>query len=173
MSPTSDPGAATNGHPTRAEEHALGLLSPFELKARLIAVATESSGRLGIEMLDAGRGNPNWIATTPREAFFLLGHFAMGEATRVWTEPDLAGMPEQAGIASRLREFLRTRSDVPGAQLLTGTLDYGDALGFDADAFAFELTDGIIGDHYPGPDRICVHTERIVREYLADELCQG
>src|SRR4051812_19325416 len=82
MSPTSDPGAATNGHPTRAEEHALGLLSPFELKARLIAVATESSGRLGIEMLNAGRGNPNWIATTPREAFFLLGQFGLGEARR-------------------------------------------------------------------------------------------
>ena len=58
MSRTSDPGAATNGHPTPAEEHALGRLSPFELKARLIAVATESARPQGIEMLDAGRGNP-------------------------------------------------------------------------------------------------------------------
>src|SRR5437763_521260 len=59
------------------------------------------------------------------------------------------------------------------SHLLGAAVDYGVSLGFDPDDFVYELTDGVIGDRYPGPDRICVHTERILREYLADELCQG
>jgi aspartate 4-decarboxylase len=148
-------------------------LSPFELKARLIELAAAHAGRAGVPMLDAGRGNPNWIATTPRAAFFLLGEFALGEARRSWDEPDLAGCPEPAGVADRLAAFLTVQREREGAALLGATVAYGASLGFDRDAFVYELVDGIVGDHYPGPDRILVHTERIVREYLADELCAG
>jgi aspartate 4-decarboxylase len=159
--------------PTREQQRELAALSPFECKAHLLAIAADAARMSDVPMLDAGRGNPNWIATTPREAFFLLGRFALGEATRVWSEPDLAGMPEQAAIANRLATFLERNAGEPGAELLARTVEYGSSLGFDADAFVFELADGIIGDRYPGPDRITVHTERILREYLADELCQG
>ena len=47
-------------------------ISPFELKNRLIDMADESVKKMAHTMLNAGRGNPNWIATEPREAFFLL-----------------------------------------------------------------------------------------------------
>ncbi len=66
-----------------------------------------------------------------------------------------------------------TTPGADGAELLRRTIDYGDSLGFDADAFVYELVDGIIGDRYPGPDRICGHVEQILREYLADELLEG
>ena len=56
----------------------LGGLSPFELKDALIQVAKQSD-RL---MLNAGRGNPNFLATTPRHGFFQFGLFAMTEAER-------------------------------------------------------------------------------------------
>ena len=36
-------------------------------------MADESIKKIAHTMLNAGRGNPNWIATEPREAFFLLG----------------------------------------------------------------------------------------------------
>jgi len=56
-------------------------LSPFEIKDELIRLAqADKSGRA---YLNAGRGNPNWIATKAREAFFLLGQFALTEAKRV------------------------------------------------------------------------------------------
>jgi aspartate 4-decarboxylase len=158
---------------SRDELRELEQLSPFELKARLLRIATESAEQSGIAMLDAGRGNPNWIATTPRAAFFLLGQFALGEAERVWQESDFAGMSQRREIATRFVEFVAAHESEPGAELLGKTLEYGVSLGFDADEFVYELADGILGDHYPGPDRICVHTERILREYLADELCQG
>jgi aspartate 4-decarboxylase len=43
--------------------------------------------------------------------------------------------------------------------------------GFDSDAFVHELIDSIIGDQYPSPDRMLVHAERVVQEYLAKEMC--
>lgn len=33
-------------------------------------MADESIKKIAHTMLNAGRGNPNWIATEPREAFF-------------------------------------------------------------------------------------------------------
>ncbi len=43
--------------------------------------------------------------------------------------------------------------------------------GFDADSFVHELVDSIIGDNYPVPDRMLVHNEQIVREYLQWAMC--
>ena len=50
-------------------------LSPFEIKDELIKLAKKTSRTAQSAFLNAGRGNPNWIATTPREGFFLLGQF--------------------------------------------------------------------------------------------------
>ena len=51
-------------------------LGPFEIKNELIDLAKKTSRTTQLAFLNAGRGNPNWIATTPREGFFLLGQFA-------------------------------------------------------------------------------------------------
>ena len=58
-------------------------LSPFEIKNELIDLAKATSRTTQSAFLNAGRGNPNWVATTPREAFFLLGQFACTESKRV------------------------------------------------------------------------------------------
>ena len=62
-----------------AFEKEMEKISPFELKNRLIELADESIRKATRTMLNAGRGNPNWVATLPREAFFLLGEFAIAE----------------------------------------------------------------------------------------------
>ena len=41
-------------------------LSPFEIKNELISLAKETSRTAQSAFLNAGRGNPNWIATAPR-----------------------------------------------------------------------------------------------------------
>lgn len=47
-------------------------------------------------MLNAGRGNPNWIATEAREAFFALGGFGIEECRRVMDMPEgIAGIPQK------------------------------------------------------------------------------
>jgi aspartate 4-decarboxylase len=147
-------------------------LSPFELKDKLIHLAGEASRQSAQSMLNAGRGNPNWIATTPRDAFFTLGSFAVQESKRVWDESDLGGMPQKTGIASRLSDFLAKNPNAPGAGLLQAAVAYAvKKFNFNADAFVHELVDSIIGDQYPWPDRMLVHAERVVHEYLAKEMC--
>jgi aspartate 4-decarboxylase len=160
-------------HPTDAERSSG--LSPVQLKDELIRCARDFTQRKAAthKFLDAGRGNPNWVATTPREAFFMLGHFAMRESKRIWDEPDLGGMPHADGIADRMRAFLKETAG-PGSDLLSHGLDYAvQTLGFEADAFVHELVDGLMGDNYPVPDRMLVHGEGIVQRYLARALCAG
>jgi aspartate 4-decarboxylase len=153
--------------------HGLEDLSPFQLKDELIryAKALGASRAATHKFLNAGRGNPNWVATTPREAFFLLGQFGLSESKRVWDEPGIGGMLERQGIAGRFRAFLAS-SPGAGADLLRAGLDFGvSALGFEADGFVHELADAVIGDNYPEPDRILAHTERVVQRYLAKTMC--
>lgn len=145
-------------------------ISPFEFKEELIALA--HSNKEVTKLLDAGRGNPNWTAATPRQAFFTFGQFAVGETQRTWCEGDLAGMAKKEGIAKRLETYLLENEKVPGTELIKCIVDYGvTTLGFQADAWVYELTDGIIGDNYPFPDRALSHIEQIVRTYLLKILC--
>ena len=160
-------------HMARAEQRELERLSPFELKDKLIKIAQERAHMAGAsQMLNAGRGNPNWIATTPREAFFLLGQFALTESRRVWHDKDLGGMPAKDGIAHRLDAWLAQHGDNDGGRLIAAAVDYGVAkLGFDADAFVHELADSVIGDNYPVPDRMLKHAEAVAHAYLMQEMC--
>ena len=146
-----------------------GRISPFEFKDKLISIAKKNNKNI----LDAGRGNPNWTASTPREAFFTFGQFAVLETQRTWSKGDLAGMVQREGIANRFKDFLDSNPSASGVKLLRDILNYGiNTLDFNEDNFIFELTDGIIGDNYPFPDKMLVHIEKIVHDYLLRELCQ-
>ena len=63
---------------SRDRQKQLARLSPFELKDFLISLAKDTQRQGTAMMLNAGRGNPNWSATEAREAFFMLGKFALG-----------------------------------------------------------------------------------------------
>src|SRR5688572_8737401 len=94
-------------------------LGPFEIKDFLAKVASKSAAEGSLTYLNAGRGNPNWVATEPREGFFLLGQFAITESTRVLDlPPGIGGMPKAAGIAGRLDAWLKTHKEMPGAEFL-------------------------------------------------------
>jgi len=158
----------------RKMEQSYEAISPFEFKNELIKLAEQTEKKTTRAMLNAGRGNPNWIAATPRAAFFALGQFALQESRRVWDEGDLAGKPGLAGISDRIEEYLRSHGDEPGVQLLARVVEYGTHVHkFNADAWVHELVDGIIGDNYPMPDRMLVHTEAVVHDYIMQEMCQG
>ena len=148
-------------------------LSPFEIKDELIKLAKKTSRTTQSAFLNAGRGNPNWIATTPREGYFLLGQFAITESKRVMEHPaGIGGMPRAQGIAGRLEAWLAKHSDMPGASFLSQMVTFTvKKFGFEPDAFVHELVDSIIGDNYPVPDRMLVHNERIAHEYLMWAMC--
>jgi aspartate 4-decarboxylase len=148
-------------------------LGPFEIKDELIKLAKKTSRTTQSAFLNAGRGNPNWIATKAREGFFLLGQFAITESKRVMEHPaGIGGMPQAQGIASRLEAWLTKHADMPGAPFLSAMVPFAvKRFGFEPDAFVHELVDSIIGDNYPVPDRMLVHNERIVHEYLMWAMC--
>ena len=78
----------------RDYEKALESMSPFEIKNTLIEMAQKEAKASTNTYLNAGRGNPNWIATAPREAFFLLGQWALETCrNEMYFKPGVAGMP--------------------------------------------------------------------------------
>jgi aspartate 4-decarboxylase len=88
----------------------LANLSPFELKDELIKVASGKANRL---MLNAGRGNPNFLATTPRRAFFRLGLFAAAESELSYSymTVGVGGLAKIDGIEGRFERFIAEHRD--------------------------------------------------------------
>ena len=150
-------------------------ISPFELKNRLIELADERIKKSMNMMLNAGRGNPNWVATLPREAFFLLGKFGIAECKLNFDRSDgIAGVPQKDGIAKRFEQFLDENSRTPEGKFLAECYKYMlSEHNVNADELVHEWAESVIGNQYPVPDRILKFTEIITRDYLAQELCAG
>ncbi len=148
-------------------------LSPFELKDILIKAASSRENRL---MLNAGRGNPNFIATTPRQAFFQLGMFATEESELrlSYLEKNVGGLPNVKGIEQRFLSFISAHENEAGIDLLRKVISYvRDQLGLDASAFLHEMVEGILGCNYPEPPRALRLGENVIREYLTREMLGG
>jgi aspartate 4-decarboxylase len=146
----------------------LALLSPFELKDALIQSARQNNKL----MLNAGRGNPNFVATKPRHGFFQFGLFAMTEAERSYIYMDgVGGFPHREGIEARFELFAKNHADVPGVRFIEAAVSYvRDQLGMSAGDFIYEMCEAILGCNYPVPDRMLRMTERIVGNYLHKEM---
>lgn len=143
-------------------------LSPFELSLYLQnSIKSVDSSK---KMLNAGRGNPNWTAPVPREAFFLLGEFATQE-TRMKGSDNTAGMiHESPGRSERFEGFLKTK-EAQGAELLLRIWENGDhLLGMDREKWLAQMLDYIIGDNYPYPERVLTACEEPIKQYLHHEL---
>lgn len=148
----------------------LSALSPFELKDQLAAAASSDAERL---MLNAGRGNPNFLATLPRYAFLALGEFAMQEAARSYAYLDsgFGGLPEARGIVQRFEAYASHHATGEGVIFLRKAIAYvKDQLGLDRDAFLVEMVAAFLGCNYPTPPRMLRHVEEIVKAYLAQEM---
>ncbi|HLJ88705.1 MAG TPA: bifunctional aspartate transaminase/aspartate 4-decarboxylase [Candidatus Angelobacter sp.] len=148
-------------------------LSPFELKDVLINLAVTGHDRL---MLNAGRGNPNFLATIPRHGFWQLGHFAMREAERsfAYMPEGVGGFPKKEGLEARFELFARENNEVPGVEFLASCVSYiRDQMGLNAGAFLYEMCEAILGCNYPVPGRMLELSEKIVAQYLRREMAGG
>jgi len=153
------------------EEKKYEKLSPFEIKNKLISMAQSNTERM---MLNAGRGNPNWLAAETREAFFHLGLFAMDESKRNMLRPGFSSPAEKKGIEKRFDEFTKKNNDKPGIEFLKKAVNYAHKeLSIEPAGFIAQLVDAILGDHYPTPDRILDFNEKAVHPYLVKEMLDG
>lgn len=145
-------------------------LSPFELKDKLIEIATSDSARM---MLNAGRGNPNFLDVLARRAFLRLGDFAVQEAERsyAYLGGSFGGLPEREGIVGRFDAYAYHFIDTPGVSFLHSAITYvGDRLGLNRESFLYEAVGAFLGCNYPVPPRMLRHAEQIVKAYLAQEM---
>jgi len=155
----------------RAQERKLERLSPFQLKNRLIQLATTGHERM---MLNAGRGNPNWTATEPRQGFFSLGQFAAAESERAFALPMMGGHTVKRGMITRFDKWCAQRKDQEGVAFLRAALGLAQReLGLKRADLLAELVGGILADNYPTPDRMLSLCEVVVRKYLDLEMCAG
>lgn len=148
-------------------------LSPFEVKNTLIE---QAASHADLKMLDAGRGNPNWVALEPRHAYWQLGLFAMSESQRFLGHiPEgVGGLPEKEGIEARFEIFVKENCEVAGVRFLHAAVAYvRDQLGLSSVDFLHEMVTGILACNYPVPDRMLKLTEEISRQYLIREMCGG
>ena len=148
-------------------------LSPFELKDELIKLASGRENRL---MLNAGRGNPNFLATLPRRAFFRLGLFAVAEAELSFSymPSGIGGLPRIDGIEGRFERYISEHRDQEGTVFHGRALSYvRDQLGLSASAFLHEMVEGVLGSNYPVPPRMLAVGEDILRHYVAREMAGG
>jgi aspartate 4-decarboxylase len=138
----------------KADPKKVAGLSPFEIKDELIQLAKSDAERI---MLNAGRGNPNFLATVPRHGFWQLGLFAMREAERsfAYLPEGVGGFPKLSGIEERFEIFARENRNTPGVGFLAAAVSYvRDQLGLSAAAFLYEMCEGILASNYPVPDRM-------------------
>ncbi|WP_434666403.1 bifunctional aspartate transaminase/aspartate 4-decarboxylase [Paraburkholderia sp. A3BS-1L] len=163
-----------DNHATQAQK--FSALSPFELKDELIKAAgggATARSAANLPMLNAGRGNPNFLATIPRHGFWQLGLFAMRESERsfAYMPEGVGGFPQREGIVERFDLFVRENKGQAGVDFLAGAVSYvRDQLGLPAGDFLYEMCEGILACNYPVPDRILKNTETIVGQYLRREM---
>ncbi len=148
--------------------------SPFEIKNLLIKKAQDACAKRGCSILNAGRGNPNFLNTKVRKSFALLTRVAADMAEKGSTVKDVGYRQGSKGMAGALKDILKKNENDPGAAFLTQALDYAfQNVGLDADDLAFQLVDGIQADFYPDPPRIFPVTEKIVQKYLDRVVFSG
>ena len=89
-------------------------MSPFEVKNELGGVAKKAFEKCkdpSCKVLNAGRGNPNFLNTTVRNAFSFLCYFSTEEAGTLTQIKDLGRRPKKEKIAEKLHEFLDKKVD--------------------------------------------------------------
>ena len=148
----------------------LSKMSAFEITARQREEAKNNEA--GYPVLDAGRGNPNWINTEARYAFARFMEFAVGQSERKYSNGSMAGQATLEGIGQRFLAAM-DEGQKTDAFLLRAIRYCVDELGLSLDGLIKELTDGIIGDYYPMPSRCLVHVEKILNAYLESALYNG
>ena len=153
-----------------AEEVLKRELGAFEITANQRELAKNNEA--GYSVLDAGRGNPNWINTQSRYAFTRFMNFAVEECERDFSQGSMAGHAQQAGIGERFDAAMDPEDSID-AFLIEAIQYCTEELGLEKEDLLKELADAVIGDYYPTPNRCLPNTEVILNAYLQSTLYRG
>lgn len=153
------------------EEEKIEQLGAFEISKKMIDLAKLNVK--GNELLNAGRGNPNWINKKARLAFSRILEFGIGESERTISDGDLVGYTELEGISTRFKQFINPETNETD-KFLCDSLKYLEFdLALNLDEVIKEFTDGVLGNLYPSPNRVLKNTEVVLNHYLQSVLYNG
>lgn len=156
--------------PDEAQQQLEKEIGAFEITAWQRELAKTNTA--GYTVLDAGRGNPNWINTKVRYAFSRFNDFALAECERTMNSGDMGGSAEKEGTGRRFDAAMDPEDETD--RFLIDAVSYcTDELGLQKDDLLFEFVNGIIGDYYPDPSRCLTNTEIILNAYLQSVLYRG
>ena len=153
-----------------AEQQLQKEIGAFEITANQRKLAKDNEA--GYSVLDAGRGNPNWINTQARYAMTRFSDFATRECELDMSQGSMAGHARQEGIGERF-DALMDPDNATDAFLIAGVNYCVNTLGLDKDTLLKELADAVIGDYYPMPSRCLTCVEAILNAYLQATLYHG
>ena len=153
-----------------ADEQLQKEIGAFEITAEQRELA--KTNEAGYPVLDAGRGNPNWINTQARYAFTRFMDYATGECEMVMSEDSMAGQAITEGIGERFDAAMNPEQPIDA--FLISSVNYCvNTLALDKDSLIKELADAVIGDYYPLPSRCLPNSEIILNAFLQDRLYNG
>ena len=139
-------------------------LSPFEFKNTLIKLAHKNKG----EILDAGRGNPNFFSTLPRYAFALLQLFATHIGEKSTPLDGIGFIPEEKGIGAELKKLINVNIDTTYGKFLSKAFKKMILItGFSEDKLAHDIIISTLGCFYPNPPRVQSYVEPILAAFLS------
>lgn len=145
-------------------------LGAFDITAHHRALAAKNIG--GYPVLDAGRGNPNYINTKSRYAFVRFMDFAIKENELAFKDGDMAGHAIITDIDKHFDEYMDPSNEID--KFIIDGINYCvSEIGCDKSELIKELVDGITGDYYPSPSRALKNCELIIKKYIQRTLFSG
>lgn len=151
-------------------ENKLEMLGAFEINFDMLKLA--KNNEKNCTLLNAGRGNPNWINTQSRLAFARLLEWGVFESKKTMDLENMAGYTLQNGMYDRFIDYIKKEDETN--IFLKKAFDYCvNTLKLDKDSLIKELTDAVIGNNYPVPSRCLVNIEKILNAYLQSALYNG
>jgi len=142
-------------------------LSPFELKNILIKLAKKNKSN--IPYLNAGRGNPNFLSTLPREAFSILNMISAEIAQEEYPEfYGLGVMPLSEGISKKFYNKLNRYRDHKEAHkfLKEAIIEMIKITGDNIDDLIHQIVIATLGSFYPDPPQIQPFNEKVMNKFL-------
>jgi aspartate 4-decarboxylase len=155
-------------NPTRGAKYQF--LSPFEFKNILLKEASKSKK----EILNAGRGNPNFYQTITRRMFSILNTICLDIGLEDSEYFDLGYMPQKKGLFNKMQNLIKKK--------VYGTKDERTLLfkifkgmkflnkGTNKDDYAYDLFISSVGCFYPDPPRIQNFLEPVLTEYFEKKI---
>lgn len=110
------------------------------------------------------------FTSAPREAFLLLGRFALAEVQGTADPIHDGGHIKLDGVAVRLSDYLDRIPVSPGTVFLRKSIAYGSQLAFDPDAWVFELANAVLGETVPKRPGMLPHCRSVIHRFFVQCL---